>query len=140
MKLAVFITMVLFAGFSSAQTSRDSSGRPVKAGYGETVQQTRPDYPGGPDSLRVFISRTMRYPHQAILDGARGKVWLGFTVDREGNIKDASVLKSVNPEIDQEALRILQQMPRWNPATIAGNPVDSQYMLQLQFVPPGEKP
>jgi len=133
----LLMTAPLWAG---AQTDGDSAQRPVKAGYGESVTQSPPGFPGGNDSLRAFIKRNLRYPRQAMNDGVRGKVWLNFTVDKNGAIRDSSVIKPVHEEIDREALRILSIMPAWNPATLSGNPVDAPYTIQIEFVPPGQKP
>jgi TonB family protein len=134
MRILTFLLLITAPFWASPQTA------PVKAGYGETVTQTPPAFPGGNDSLRVFIKRNLHYPRQALTDGVRGKVWLNFTVDKNGAIRDSSVLKHVHDEIDREALRILSLMPTWIPATLSGSPVDAPFMLQIEFIPPGQKP
>ena len=140
MRILPFLLLIAAPVWAGAQTAGDSAHRPVKAGYGEAIAQTPPTFPGGNDSLRVFIKRNLRYPRQAMTDGVRGKVWLNFTVDKNGAIRDSSVLNPMHEAIDREALRILSMMPTWNPATLSGNPVDAPFMLQIEFIPPGQKP
>ena len=139
MKIALIISLVFLYNSDNAQTAKDSAEYKVKAGYGLAVEQTQPEFPGGRDSLSLFLKTTLHYPKQSLHEGVHGKVWLGFLVDHDGNIKDESILKSVNKELDTEALRILKLMPPWKPATIGGNPVNSQYILQIEFIPPGQK-
>jgi protein TonB len=140
MKFLLVIVLFAVSECTFSQTKKEPPAPGVKAGYGVPVEQTQPSYPGGIDSLHAFLKRTVHYPRQSVNEGARGKVWLNFTVDKEGNIRDSSVLKSVNAELDAEALHVLQEMPRWNPATAGGNPVDASYILQIEFVPPGQRP
>jgi len=122
-----------------AQTDAPTE-KPVKAGYGETIVQKQPEFPGGTDSLRAFIKRTIHYPRESVAAGLHGKVWLSFTVDRNGAIKDSSVIRHISDEIDREALRVLSVMPLWTPGTLNGTPADMPYMLQMEFIPPGQKP
>ena len=140
MRVLIFILLFAASECALAQSKTEPAEQPVKAGYGEAVVQKQPEFPGGPDSLRAFIKRTIHYPRQSATDGIRGKVWLSFTVDYTGAIRDSSVLKHVNEEIDAEALRVLSVMPLWIPGTMNGSPANTPYILQMEFVPPGQKP
>ena len=133
--LLIFSMSFLFSPICRAQDSLHH----VKAGYGVPVQQTQPEFPGGRDSLRTFLRKNVRYPKGSMNTGERGKVWLSFQVDTTGQLLNPAVLKSVSPALDSAALDVLQKMPLWIPATTAGQRVESQYLLQIEFVPPGQK-
>jgi TonB family protein len=137
-------TLCLFLAMGSVlvgytQTRDSAASTRVQAGYGVHVEQTQPAFPGGPDSLRAFLKRNLHYPKEAMLQGVRGKVWLSFTVDTAGALKEPVVLKSVSPEIDSAATHILTLMPSWEPARIGDQAVEAQYLLQLEFIPPGQR-
>ena len=120
-----------------AQGKSSTESHRVKAGFGLTVVQTQAEFPGGPDSLQSFLSSHLVYPDQARLNKVAGRVYISFNVSYEGMIKDAMVISGVNPELDNEALRVVKLMPNWKPGTAAGNPVKVQYILPIDFIIPG---
>jgi len=139
MKTCCLFLALGWAFSCSAQTRDSAADHRVPAGYGVRVEQSQPSFPGGPDSLRLFLKRNLHYPKEAMLQGVRGKVWLSFTVDTAGSLKDPVVMKSVSPDIDSAAVHILSLMPAWQPARIGELPVEAQYLLQLEFIPPGQR-
>lgn len=108
----------------------------VEKGYGVPVLQKEPEFPGGQDSLAAYLHNNLKYPHELIESMTGGKVVIMFIVDKEGNIVDPIVLKGVSSEINEEALRVVKSMPKWNPGTNGGMPVNKQYILPIDFVPP----
>ena len=113
----------------------------VKAGFGVSVVQTQPQFPGGEDSLLSFLKKNLRYPEEAKLAWIQGRVFVGFLIDHNGKIKDVKILSSVNQQLDDEALRVVHMMPDWTPGTVSGTNVDVQYILPIEFVmPPKRKP
>ena len=133
------ITFTLFIATVGvyAQGKSSTESRRVKAGFGLTVVQTQAEFPGGPDSLQSFLSNHLVYPDHARLNKVAGRVYISFNVSYEGMIKDAKVISGVNPELDNEALRVVKLMPNWKPGTAAGNPVKVQYILPIDFIIPG---
>ena len=103
------------------------------------LEITQPEFPGGADSLKMFLTRNMVYPEASRVARKQGHVFVGYKVDRTGAVKDPYVLSSVNEEIDAEALRFVKIMPAWIPATVAGKPVDKNYVLEIAFVIPGSR-
>ena len=75
-----------------------------------------PQFPGGSGAMNRFISNNVRYPEGEL----EGSVMIRFIVDREGNIQEPQILKSLGPEYDQEVLRILKVMPKWKPGIQGG--------------------
>ncbi len=132
------ITFTLFIATIGlyAQVKRSLESDKVKAGFGLTVVQTQAEFPGGPDSLQSFLSRNLIYPDGARLNKVAGRVYISFNVTVEGMIKDANVISGVNPDLDNEALRVVKLMPNWKPGTAAGSPVKVQYILPIDFIIP----
>lgn len=130
--LKIFCSFALILFFTRQAHAQDH----VKAGFGVTVVQTQPQFPGGEDSLMSFLQKNLRYPEEARLAWIQGRVFVGFEVDHTGKIKDARVLSGVNAQLDEEALRAVHLMPDWVPGNIGGTNVDVQYILPIEFVLP----
>jgi TonB family protein len=124
-----FVTMHAVAQEPTAVTH-------VKAGYGVPVQQTEPEFPGGATALTAFLHDNLKYPEQLRESRAGGTVVIMFIIDKDGNVVDPVVLKGVNESINQEALRVVKTMPAWKPGTAGGSPVNKQFVLPIDFVPP----
>lgn len=108
----------------------------VKAGFGVTVVQSQPQFPGGEDSLISFLKNNLRYPPEAKLAWIQGRVFVGFMIDYTGKIKDIKVLSGVNQQLDDEALRVVHMMPEWIPGKIGETNVDTRYILPIEFTMP----
>jgi len=111
----------------------------TKAGFGVTVVQEQPKFPGGDDSLVSFLKRNLRYPPEAKLAWIHGLVYVGFLVDERGRIKDVRLLNSVNKLLDDEAIRVVNMMPDWLPGKTGDIPVEVQFILPVEFVMPEKK-
>ncbi len=137
MKLKYLAIATLFAATSFAQTTAPKKERQrIKKGFGVSIVQVQPEFPGGSDSLSAFLSRNMIYPLQAKLNGIHGRVYIGFLIDKTGKRKNEKVLSGVNDELNNEALRVVQMMPEWKPGSMAEQPVDVQYILPIDFIVP----
>ena len=136
MKLPVQLFFLLIF-FSLAIKSKGQSR--AKAGFGVTVVQEQPEFPGGEDSLISFLTNNLRYPQEAKIAWMHGKVYVGFLVDREGRIKDVRLLNSVSKQLDDEALRVVHLMPDWIPGKRGGTTVDVHFILPIDFVMPEKK-
>lgn len=124
---------------SFSQTGNASKPDTTKKVSGMVLTQTQPEFPGGADSLKMFLTRNMKYPEGSRVARKQGHVFVGYKVDRTGAIKDPYILSSVADDIDAEALRLVGLMPLWQPATISGKPVDKNYVLEIAFVIPGSR-
>lgn len=92
-----------------------------------------PEYPGGLPELMNFLMQNVKYPDAAKAKGLEGKVVVRFTVDAKGKVVNPTVIKSVDPMLDAEALRVVGKMPAWKPASVDGKPVDSQFVVPVSF-------
>lgn len=90
---------------------------------------------GGVKAMMQFIANEFKYPERAIEHGIQGKVYLRFTIQKDGVIRDIKVAKGIPdcPECDAEAVRIASKMPPWIPARRDGIPIDSYYTFPLTF-------
>lgn len=96
--------------------------------------QEMPEFPGGESGLQNFLSRTLRYPLQAEKRGVQGRVYVKFIVDDQGRVSNAEVLRSVHPDLDEEALRVVNKMPVWKPGKRKGVPVRVSYTVPMGFI------
>ncbi|WP_041258055.1 energy transducer TonB [Fibrella aestuarina] len=105
---------------------------PTKDDVFVSVEQ-EPQFPGGQAALIGFLQKHLHYPAEASRVNAQGKVFVNFTVNTDGSIVDASILKGLGFGTDEEALRVLRLMPRWKPGRQGGRAVRVRYVLPITF-------
>ncbi len=92
-----------------------------------------PQYPGGPNALMKYIRENLKYPNDAATQGVEGKVILRFIVSKIGEVKDVTTVRSLSPSSDEEAMRVVREMPKWTPGKQNGQEVDVYYTLPVSF-------
>lgn len=92
-----------------------------------------PEYPGGREALMKYVEENLIYPSTARKMEMSGEVVVEFTVDRGGQLTGINVIKGVSTELDQEALRVVRGMGRWNPGTKNGIPVRVTMTMPINF-------
>ena len=98
------------------------------------VVEEMPEFPGGGMSAFMdYIKKNMRYPASAKEKGTQGRVTVQFVVDKDGSIKDPKLLRSVDKDMDAEALRLISSMPKWEPGRQKGQPVAVKYTVPVMF-------
>jgi protein TonB len=97
------------------------------------VVEEQPEFPGGSTAMMKFLSDNIRYPVIAQENGIHGRVICNFVVERDGSITDAQVVRGVDPSLDREAIRVIQQMPRWKPGKQRGAAVRVRFTLPVVF-------
>jgi TonB family protein len=127
---------LLVISLSAFAQDKDKKQSKVQKGFGVSVTQVQPEFPGGIDSLQAFLNENLSYPEKAKREHIQGKVYVGFLVDRNGKIKNPKILSTASEELDNEALRVVGLMPDWIPGTAGGSPVDVQYILPIDFIAP----
>ena len=95
--------------------------------------QEQPEFPGGMEKMYEFMQRTQKYPDMEYEAGIQGKVYVQFTVARDGSIEEAKVLRSVSDGLDKEAMRLVKSMPKWNPGKMGGKAVKCRFNLPVVF-------
>lgn len=97
------------------------------------VVEKMPQFPGGEKALFQFLASNIKYPVKAQENGIQGRVICKFVVNKDGSIDDVEVLRSVDPLLDAEAIRIIKAMPVWIPGTQKGEAVRVKYVLPINF-------
>lgn len=97
------------------------------------VVEEMPSFPGGEAALMSYISKNIKYPSIATENGIQGRVICTFVINRDGKVTNAEVIRSVDPSLDKEALRVINNMPAWKPGKQRGKPVRVKYTLPIVF-------
>ena len=97
------------------------------------VVEQMPSFPGGPSALMQYLSSNIKYPVVAEENGVQGRVVCTFVVEKDGSITDVRVVKSVDPSLDKEAVRVVKSMPKWIPGKQNGSAVRVKYTVPVTF-------
>jgi periplasmic protein TonB len=98
-----------------------------------TVVEQMPEFPGGEAAMNEFLDKNLQYPTMAKEQGIQGKVWIGFIVDKFGNVSNVEVLRGIGGGCDEEAARVVSIMPRWVPGKQSGRPVIVKFRFPINF-------
>ena len=90
-------------------------------------------FPGGEQAMYDFLRNNIKYPYKARKKNITGKVYVNFTIDKNGDIQKVFVLKGIGHGCDEEAVRVIQAMPRWIPAEMKGQPVAVSNNMPINF-------
>jgi protein TonB len=97
------------------------------------VVEQMPSFPGGPSALMQYLNSNIKYPVVAEENGVQGRVVCTFVVEKDGSITDVRVVKSVDPSLDKEAVRVVKSMPKWIPGKQNGSAVRVKYTVPVTF-------
>ncbi|MDD3322027.1 MAG: M56 family metallopeptidase [Paludibacter sp.] len=97
------------------------------------VVETMPVFPGGENEMMKFLSENLRYPVEAQNKGIQGRVFCQFVIDTDGSISDVKVVRSIDENLDAEAVRVINTMPKWTPGEQRGEKVRVKYTLPINF-------
>lgn len=97
------------------------------------IVEKMPEFPGGMAACLKFLANNIKYPTISQEHGVQGKVVIQFVVNKDGSIVDPTVVRSVDPHLDKEALRVISMMPKWTPGMQRGKPVRVKYTVPVTF-------
>lgn len=92
-----------------------------------------PEFPGGQEGLMTYLKRSIRYPPEAQRKSIQGRVYVSFVIDKTGKITDVRITESSDLWLDKEALRVVNNMPKWSAGFSLGEPVRVKYNLPINF-------
>lgn len=98
-----------------------------------TVVEKMPSFPGGDAELLKYIATNIKYPKESQDNGEQGRVICSFIVGRDGSVNNPEVLRGVTPLLNEEAVRVINTMPRWNPGMQRGRAVAVKYTVPITF-------
>ncbi len=97
------------------------------------IVENMPEFPGGDVALRTYIAQNVKYPEIAKENGLSGKVFVQFVINQKGEVQDVKIARGVDPALDKEAIRVVQNLPKWKPGSQRGKPVKVSYTVPINF-------
>lgn len=99
-----------------------------------TNDTVKASFPGGEKALAEYIETNRKYPQTAKNYGIEGVVDIKFLVKTDGKLEQLSIVRLIDPDLETEAIRLVKEMPAWQPATVGGNPIDSESDVKVAFI------
>lgn len=93
----------------------------------------KPSFPGGESAMKSYLNSNIKYPDVAQENGVQGRVIVESIIEKDGSMSDVKVIRSVDPSLDREALRVVKAMPKWTPAKLKGIPVRTKCTTPVVF-------
>ena len=94
----------------------------------------KPSFPGGEEALKKYVADNTRYPSVAKEMGIEGIVVVGFIVNTDGSLTNIKVIKFIDPDLENEAVRVVTTMPAWIPAKKDGTPIEAPSKVDVPFI------
>ncbi len=98
------------------------------------IVEQMPQFPGGDEALRKYLAQSVKYPVIAQENGIQGRVFVSFVVAKNGEVTNVKVARPFDPNLDKEAVRVVQSMPKWAPGMQRGKAVKVSYTVPINFV------
>lgn len=99
----------------------------------ESIPEKAPEFKGGKEAMYEFLAKNMVYPKKAQEEGIQGNVFIRFAIEKDGSMSNVEVVRSLSPETDEEAVRVIKSMPKWEPGTTNGKPVRAYFVIPIRF-------
>ncbi len=129
MKKNVIVLLFITGFFSSSFSQNSNSTEQEPFVFAEQM----PQFPGGKDSLNLYLHNNVKYPNKALEMEIEGTVIVNFLINEDGEISQAKVTTGIGGGCDEEALRVINKMPKWVPARQSGIAVPIYYLLPVNF-------
>ena len=131
MKKQILMSMIAVFCFMTVSAQKTVVSEKDKKVY-DVVEQL-PEYPGGMPAMIDFLQTNMKYPKDAEKQKVEGRVLVMFIVETDGSVSDVKVARNVFPSLDEEAVRVVEAMPKWIPGKEKGKAVRVKYTLPVVF-------
>jgi protein TonB len=132
-KMMFLVVILLSAGTWHVKAQEHKS----KDGVYTEVEEM-PEYPGGINALMSEIASAINYPDEAKKNGIQGKVFVSFVVDEQGKVTNAKIERGVNPALDAESLRVVNNLKTWKPGKEKGKAVKVAYTIPINYALDGK--
>ena len=125
----LFLIMFFMAFVSAnAYSQSDDSDNAVYSMVDERAQ-----FPGGQNEMLKYLQENLQYPEAAKANNVHGRVFVKFIVERDGSLSDIKVMKGIGSGCDEEAIRLIQSMPKWKPGKNKGKEVRTSMTVPVNF-------
>ncbi len=128
----IFVIMIMH-GFTLKAQNKDLDSMLKNEEVFDFVEQEA-QFPRGEDSMIKFIVNNIKYPAEARHYNIQGKVICSFTVKKDGEVVNAKIVRGLEGGCNEQAIKVIQSMPRWVPGKINGQPVNSRCSIPIQFL------
>lgn len=117
----------------TATVPSQADGQKAPGGKVFDVVDEMPQFPGGTEALMTYLNDNVKYPAEAVAKKKQGRVVVAFVVDKTGHVCEPKVVRGVDPQLDQEALRVVSKMPDWTPGKQKGEAVNVRFNVPISF-------
>ncbi|WP_300660831.1 energy transducer TonB [Fluviicola sp.] len=135
-KALSIVAIQCICGFISIQAfgQENEPAKTSKTPHYDVIEDVA-EFPGGSFAFRKYLIENMRYPQDALDRGITGKCYVSFVVDTNGICTNFKIIKGIPdcPSCDQEAFRLVRQMPKWKPGLRNGKPIETLYRVPIVF-------
>ncbi|MFY9284520.1 MAG: energy transducer TonB, partial [Miniphocaeibacter sp.] len=97
------------------------------------IPEISPEFPGGLENMYKYIKDNLKYTDLAKKTNITGTIYVEFTVEKDGSLTDVHVIRGIGGGLDEEAIRVVESMPKWQPARQGGMPVKVKYQIPIAF-------
>ena len=129
--LGITMAAALLAAVLYACSSPETNKPKTEKVYTEVDEH--PEFPGGMQGMIDYLSTNIHYPPEAKEQGIEGRVFINFIVEKDGSVDSAKILRGIGGGCDEEALRVVSEMPEWTPGKVGGKPVRVSFNLPVKF-------
>ena len=134
MKKICFILTVVLAVAVCGKVYAQTHVLPFDRALTLVQVEEKPKFQNGePNAFVRWIYSELKYPEQAVKENLEGKVVMQFTISKDGSVTNVKVMRGSHPALDEEAVRVIQNCPKWEPAKVKGEPVDVVYTMPVVF-------
>ncbi|MCH2229929.1 MAG: energy transducer TonB [Crocinitomicaceae bacterium] len=127
------LTVIIVFAFSSFVFAQQGSTVVEEQEVCHDYISLDPEFSGGETAMMLYITNNFEYPQSAMDNVEQGKVYVQFVIEKDGSITDVKVLRGVSEAIDNEALRLIKEMPKWKPGEVDGNKVPIRLIIPIIF-------
>ncbi len=136
-QIYIFCFFALLFNAACAQTTTQVKSEPKAGNSGERIVETslvRAQFPGGEKALMQYIKEHLQYPKIALENGVEGRVFVQLTIEADGKVSDAKVLRGIGSGCDDEAIRLAKSLPNFLPIVQNGKAIRQTYNLPITFI------
>lgn len=133
MKKILLGAMFLLAAVGMTATAQAQTAQAPAAQTKQAQPERAAEFPGGEKAMYEFIAKNLVYPESAMENGIEGKVIVEFVITAEGSVANPKIVRKIDPDLEDAAIKVIMKMPKWKPALLGGKPVASTTRASVSF-------
>lgn len=133
MKKILLGAMILLAAAGMTATAQAQTAQAPAAQTKQAQPERAAEFPGGEKAMYEFIAKNLVYPESAMENGIEGKVIVEFVITADGSVANPKIVRKIDPDLEDAAIKVIMKMPKWKPALLGGKPVASTTRASVSF-------